>query len=440
MNEIRFREWAKVLAQADVPGRQKASWVITLKWFLGYCRRSRAGVTVQSAREFIEWAQQEKDAQPWQVEGWKEAIRWFFRAAKASGCGAREPSATQAGQATAHAQASTAKCPCEGNAGAGRREDPAWKTAFLTVVRRRHYSYRTEQSYLVWLERFARFCRTDDLAGRGPEDVKKFLDALALDQRLSASSQRQALNAVVFLLREVFGKEMGDFSDYRRAKTHPHSPAWLTPDEVQALLDQLEDRWALLASVAFGSGLRLMELLRLRVKDVDLEQEIITVRSGKGGKDRFVPLAQAVLVPLRAHLEKVRRLYESDRQAQVAGVWLPEGLERKYPKAGEEWPWFWVWPDSHLSLDPRSGVQRRHHVSDWDFQRRIKEAGGKARLNKRVTPHVLRHSFASQLLDGGCDIRTVQELLGHKSVETTMIYTHPMRKKGVGVKSPLDRI
>ena len=334
MNEIRFREWAKVLAQADVPGRQKASWVITLKWFLGYCRRSRAGVTVQSAREFIEWAQQEKDAQPWQVEGWKEAIRWFFRAAKASGCGAREPSATQAGQATAHAQASTAKCPCEGNAGAGRREDPAWKTAFLTVVRRRHYSYRTEQSYLVWLERFARFCRTDDLAGRGPEDVKKFLDALALDQRLSASSQRQALNAVVFV-REVFGKEMGDFSDYRRAKTHPHSPAWLTPDEVQALLDRLEDRWALLASVAFGSGLRLMELLRLRVESVDLEQEIITVRSGKGGKDRFVPLAQAVLVPLRAHLEKVRRCFKAIVRHRLPESGCPKDWSANIPKPGK---------------------------------------------------------------------------------------------------------
>jgi integron integrase len=308
------------------------------------------------------------------------------------------------------------------------------------VVRRRHYSYRTEQSYLVWLERFARFCRSEDLSVRGDKDIKAFLDELALKERLSASSQRQALNAVVFLLREVYGKELGDFSDYQRARARTHAPSWLTPNEVKLLLAQLEGRWGLLTCVAFGSGLRLMELLRLRVKDVDLEKEIVTVRAGKGDKDRFVPLAHVVVEPLRAHLSKVRQLYEEDRQAGVAGVWLPEGLERKYPKAGEEWPWFWVWPDDHLSLDPRSGVQRRHHVADWEFQRRIKEASIKAKLNKRVTPHVLRHSFASQSLDSGMDIRTLQELLGHKSVETTQIYTHVMQKPGLGVKSPLDRI
>jgi site-specific recombinase XerD len=206
------------------------------------------------------------------------------------------------------------------------------------------------------------------------------------------------------------------------------------------LLEQLEPRWVLLTCVAFGGGLRLMELLRLRVKDLDLEQEIITVRGGKGNKDRLTPLAHVVVEPLRAHLTKVRRLYEQDRQEQVAGVWLPDGLERKYPKAGEEWPWFWVWPDDHLSVDPRTGIQRRHHVSDRLFQMKIKDAATKARLNKRVTPHVLRHSFASQALDGGMDILMLKELLGHKSVETTMIYLHAMRKPGLGVKSPLDRI
>ncbi len=261
-----------------------------------------------------------------------------------------------------------------------------------------------------------------------------------MDQRLSASSQRQALNAVVFLLREVFGKELGDFSDYRRGKVRPHLPTWLTLEEVRSLLSQLPGSWSLITCVAFGGGLRLMELLRLRVKDVDLEQEIITVLGGKGDKDRLVPLAKVVVEPLRKHFETLRRLYEADRREQVAGVWLPDGLQRKYPKAGEEWPWFWLWPADHLSLDPRSGLYRRHHASDWEFQRILKQAAVRARLNKRVTPHVLRHSFASQALDGGMDLRTLQELLGHKSVETTMIYTHAMRKPGLGVKSPLDRI
>jgi integron integrase len=440
MKRIAFGQWAEMLARTDLPERRKESWAILLKWYLGFCRRSRAGVNVQSARDFIEWAQKEKQPQPWQVEGWKEALNWFFREAKNQGSdltvdAARPPHQTsniQCGAATN--QTPDKPMPTES------KQVPAWKTAFLTVVRRRHYSYRTEQSYLVWLERFARFCRTDDLRSRGPEDIKGFLDELALNERLSASSQRQALNAVVFLLREVYGKELGDFSDYRRAKVRTHAPEWLTPDEVTRLLEQLEGRWRLLTCVAFGGGLRLMELLRLRVKDVDLEQEIITVRGGKGNKDRFVPLAHVVVEPLRAHLSKVRRLYEQDRKAQVAGVWLPDGLERKYPKAGEEWPWFWVWPDDHLSADPRSGLKRRHHASDRLFQMRVKQAGYKAKLNKRVTPHALRHSFASHSLDAGYDIRTVQELLGHKSVETTMIYTHVMRKKGLGFRSPLDNL
>lgn len=188
-----------------------------------------------------------------------------------------------------------------------------------------------------------------------------------MDAQLSASSQRQALNAVVFFLREVCGQELGDFSDYRRAPVRPHAPTWLTRAEIQALLAQLDPPWGLMTQVAFGGGLRLMELLRLRVKDVDLEQEIITVRGGKGDKDRLVPLAHAAVEGLRAHLEKTRRVYDEDRRANVAGVWLPDALGRKYPRAGEEWPWFWVWPEAHLSLDPRAGVMRRHHASDRAF-------------------------------------------------------------------------
>jgi integron integrase len=430
MKEVCFPNWAEALAQADVAARQKRSWAITLRWYLSFCRRGRAGVTVQSARDFIGWAERAKRAEPWQVEEWKAAIRWFFRSA----------TCTAGAEAVAHPRSDVepGTSTVERTASAGAGLTLGWREAFLTVVRRRHYSYRTEQSYLVWLERFARFCRTEDLASRGAEDVKAFLDGLALDQRLSASSQRQALNAVVFLLREVFGRELGDFSDYRRARVYPHVPVWLTRAEMDALLGRLEPRWGLMTRVAFGGGLRLMELLRLRVKDVDLKQEIITVRAGKGNRDRLVPLAHSVVEPLRSHLEQARQLYEADRRAGVAGVWLPDGLERKYPRAGEEWPWFWVWPDDHLSVDPRSGVKRRHHVSERLFQMKVKEAGRQAGLNKRVTPHVLRHSFASQMLDRGYDIRTVQELLGHKSVETTQIYTHVMRKPGLGVRSPLD--
>jgi integron integrase len=213
---------------------------------------------------------------------------------------------------------------------------------------------------------------------------------------------------------------------------------WLTREEVQRLFGCLEDRTRLMAQVMYGGGLRLMELLRLRVKDLDLEQEIITVREGKRRKDRFAPLAHLLVEPLRAHLVRVRKIYDADRAAGVAGVWLPDRLERKYPNAGKEWPWFWVWPERTLSRDPRSGVFRRHHVLDRTLQVAIKVGAEKAGLNKRVTPHTLRHSFATHCVAKGYDIRTVQELLGHDSVETTQIYTHALGKPGLGVKSPLD--
>ncbi len=434
MEEVHFPDWQQWLERAELPERQRQSWAITVRWYLSFCRRGRGGVTHQSARDFIAWAQQVKSPEPWQLESWREALRWFFRTAKAT-------QARGAAESSPPREIEPDLTVAEPNASGGLDPAlPAWKRAFLTTVRRRHYSFRTEQSYLVWLERFARFLRSDELEGRGADDIKRFLDHLAGDQRLSASSQRQALNAVVFLLREAFGQELGDFSDYRRAPVRTHVPTWLTRGETESLLAQLAPGWALMAKVAFGGGLRLMELLRLRVKDLDLEQEIITVRGGKGDKDRLVPLAHSVVEPLQAHLGKIRARHEADRRAGVAGVWLPEALARKYPHAGEEWPWFWVWPEKQLTWDPRGGVQRRHHVSDRAFQRAIKEAARQAGLNKRVTPHVLRHSFASQLLDAGYDIRTVQELLGHKSVETTQIYTHVMRKPGLGVRSPLDRV
>ena len=332
MKEIAFTNWPERLAQAPLSDRQKESFAITIRWYLSFCRRGRGGVTLQSARDFIEWAREKKHPEPWKLESWREAIRWFFRAAKdAKDAEAqKDKSRVEVSNSNAPGEPSnppTGEAPAP-SGGAPTSAAPGWKTAFLTTVRRRHYSYRTERSYLVWLERFARFCRSDQLADRGGEDIKAFLDALALDQRLSASSQRQALNAVVFLLREVFGKELGDFSDYRRSKVRPHVPVWLTPAEMRALLDQLDERWALMTRVAFGGGLRLMELLRLRVKDVDLEEEIMTVRGGKGEKDRLVPLAHVTIEPLRVHLQAIRQVYDADRRQQVAGVWLPAGLAR----------------------------------------------------------------------------------------------------------------
>jgi integron integrase len=423
MKVIQFPEWAEILEGQELPNRLKQSFEITIRWFLNFCVRGRAQVTVQSARDFIEWAASERTPQPWQLEQWKEALRWFFREAKIH---------AKSKAAMPLAQEKSVWLPTD------QKNWPAWKVAFLTVVRRRHYSFSTEQSYLVWIERFARHVKIEALETLGEQQIAQFLDALALEERLSASSQRQALNALVFLYREVFKQELGDFSDFRRARVRPHLPVWLSRAEMQKVFENLEERGRLMAQVMYGGGLRLMELLRLRVKDVDLEQEIITIRGGKGNKDRRVPLAHALVDLTRVHLGVVLKLYEEDRQRELAGVWLPDSLERKYPKAGTEWPWFWFWPDDSLSEDPRSGLLRRHHVSDRLFQIAIKTAARKAGMSKRVTPHVLRHSFATHCLEKGYDIRTVQELLGHQSVETTQIYTHVMQKPGLGVRSPLD--
>jgi len=303
MREIRFTDWEEVLQGSRLPERQKQSWSITIRWFLSFCRRGRAPVHVQSARDFIEWAIREKQPEPWKLERWKEAIRWFFRQAQVQGTKTESP---EGGRSTIVAAEDSREVAL-----------PEWKSRFLTVARRRHYSYRTEQSYLVWIERFARHLNGRGLEEAGETEIKAFLDSMALSQRLSSSSQRQALNALVFLYREVLEKELGDFSDFRRAKVMPHAP------------------------VTF-------------------------------------------------------------------------------------------------SIDPRSGQFRWHHVDEATVHRAIKAAAARAGIAKRVSSHTFRHSFATHALQRGADIRTIQELLGHQDVSTTMIYTHVLQQGGFGMTSPLD--
>jgi len=402
-------------------------------------------VTFQSARDFLEVAQKERKPSPALLERWKEAIRWFFRAAKAEAESGRQKEEKHLASIhqTQRSDLADSPRPIEKGKGEGGKQieeegEADWSVRMRTVLRVRHYSYRTEQSYLSWGARFAGQVGEEKVGKAGDEEIKKFLESLARDQRISASTQRQALNAVVFLMREVYGKTLGDFSDYTRAKARPHFPTVLTRQEVERLFEQLEGTALTMVKTMYGSGLRLMELLRLRVKDVDLERGLVVVRFGKGGKDRVTPLGRELVGVLGEHLKRLRALHEEDRKNGVAGVHLPENLDRKYPNAGKEWPWFWLWPARGLSMDPRTGVERRHHVMERWFQVLVKEAARKAGLGKRVTPHVLRHSFATNLLESGADIRTVQELLGHESVETTQIYLHVMKKPGLGVRSPLD--
>jgi integron integrase len=272
----------------------------------------------------------------------------------------------------------------------------------------------------------------------GEIELREFLSDLATRQRAAAATQKQALNALVFLMREALGKVLEDFGDYARARNVKRLPVVLSRVECQELLGALEATPRLMAELMYGSGARLMELLRLRVKDVDVERRQLVIRAGKGGKDRVTVLPDVLKERLLAHRERLRQLHAEDEATGAPGVWLPEGLDRKYPNAGKSWEWQWFFPSRERSKDPQTGLLRRHHVLDATFQNAIRKAALRAGLNKRVSPHVLRHSFATHLLESGTDIRTLQELLGHKNVMTTQIYTHVMAKPGIGVRSPLD--
>jgi integron integrase len=271
-------------------------------------------------------------------------------------------------------------------------------------------------------------------------DIKGFLTHLAVDRSVAAATQRQALSALVFFFREVLGRDPADLSDYTASSRPRRVPDVLTADECLMLFDRMDGTAKLMAQLQYGAGLRVMELLRLRVQHIDLARGIVTVRAGKGGKDRVTVLPDGLKAPLAEHLLRLRDLFDADRAAGTAGVWLPPPVEHKIPKAGERWEWQWLFPSRELSTDPRSGLRRRHHVLDGAYQTAVRNAARAAGLTKRVTPHVLRHSFATHLLQAGHDIRTVQDLLGHAHVETTMIYTHVLNKPGVSVKSPFDRL
>jgi integron integrase len=274
----------------------------------------------------------------------------------------------------------------------------------------------------------------------GAAEVVEFLSDLAVNGHVASSTQNQALSALVFLYREVLGRELEGLDSAVRARRPAQLPVVLARSEVKAILDLLEGRHHLVASILYGSGLRLMECLRLRVKDIDFERKHITVREGKGNRDRATVLPRATATILLQHLERVRLLYDEDREQGRGGVYLPNALERKYPAAPYEWPWFWVFPASAISRDPRSGQQRRHHIMESGPQRAIRRAALRARITKRVSPHTLRHSFATHLLEAGTDIRTIQVLLGHRDVKTTMIYTHIVDRGPLGVQSPMDRL
>jgi len=446
MKSVHFPRWAEVLSGVDLDGHVRESYEVTIRWYLSWCAKQGLTCSVESARSFVEWAAREKAASDWMVERWKEAIRWFFMSAKS--------------QVGIGGKASSTRAPVYGGEDAGNNfskrmrearmerdleaEEPILaatkdEARILAVMRRRGMSLRTERSYVRWYRDFLKHAGGDvTMTAAG---VKSYLDYLAMERAVSASTQKGALNALVFVAREVFEVELGEIGEFVRAKNRKRIPVVMTKKEMRSFFGELSGEKLLMARVQYASGLRVSELCRLRVQDLDAERGQLVVRSGKGNKDRVAPLPLVLKKELDAHLAGVRELFECDLESgDLAGVYLPEALARRHSNAGRDWRWQWVWPSREISRDPRSGLQRRHHVLPNSYQRMLVAAAKKAGLSKRVSSHTLRHSFATHLLEDGVDIRSVQDLLGHSNIETTQVYLHVMQKPGAGVRSPLETL
>ncbi|MEI8311947.1 MAG: integron integrase, partial [Verrucomicrobiota bacterium] len=396
--------------------------------------------------------------QIWQVRQAEESLRVFYREVEPAGWAKNWPvdlmrnlefgMRNEKGDPASGDAAPVPRPPTAGGAArfAGRvdtGELPAKYQNFFDLVeealRTERYAYRTEQTYLEWVKRFLIFAVPRTRRELKWEDAKEYLDYLTVIRRVSSGTQNQALSALQFLFGTVLKRKAGGRRELERAPQTVRVPTVLTREEVGRLLEGMDGPGKLMAELMYGAGLRVMECARLRVKDLDFGNGYIVVRGGKGDKDRRAPLPRKLAKSLEAQLEQAKDRWERDRKMGVAGVFMPEALAVKYVNAGKEWPWFWLFPSSGLSIDPWTNVERRHHADPNGVQKLVKRAALRAGLTKPVTPHTLRHSFATHLLEGGADIRTVQELLGHSDVSTTMIYTHVLGRPGSMAVSPLDR-
>lgn len=406
--------WRKDLnASRSVGNFDKGGYAMVLEWFENYRLRKEFKAGREAAKSF--WRHEvlgkEVTREDWQLEQWAEAMHWYLEWLE--NCVA---------------------------IGADHRSLPERMRTFAEGVgARRGLALRTRQTYGSWIARYAIFAEEDHLAMK-PETARAYLTHLVVKEKKAFATQKQALNALAFFFKDACGMESVDLKVKFR-KTRKRIPVVMTSSEVRLLLGLLEDRYELAAKLQYGSGVRLNELVSLRVKDLDLERGMLTVRCGKGDRDRTTIIPSGLKEELKIHLERVRQVFEKDRAGMLPGVQIPGALGRKFSKAGETWPWFWVFPAPKESTDPVSGIQRRHHLHGKVYGEAVKRAAEKAEIPKRITTHVLRHSFATHLLERGTDIRTIQELLGHEDVATTQIYTHVVTGANqLGVVSPLDSV
>ncbi|PXA02839.1 hypothetical protein DDZ13_15080, partial [Coraliomargarita sinensis] len=440
MTTISFPNWSDALQSSDLPKQERERHRIIINWFLGHLKRECCPATKISAQDFIEHLVDTRHPADWQVKQWTDGLNWFFREAptRRRVADRKDPPCVAESDGADKAEEEAEEAVSEAEFEDGRRHyahtvaemqakvgmDP-WYEEATRLMRVRHMAYRTEEAYLGWLRRMERYLNhKDGLEAFGEKDLKGFLSFLAVEEGVAAGTQRQALNAGVFFLREVRKMELGDFSDYVKADPKKYYPVVYSKGEIKRLLDRMRGKWSLMARLQYGCGLRISEVCRLRIKDVDLERGKLYVRASKGDKDRCVPLPKSLREPLVKHLEKIRSLHDADRKGDVPGAYMPNALDKKMPKAGKRWEWFWVFPMDRLSRDPRAAdaPKRRHHILPRAYQKHLSVAATEAEIPKRSNSHVLRHSYATHLLENGSNIRTVQELLGHTCVETTMIY------------------
>ena len=436
----------EVLEEVGIPERERgfyAHWV--RQFFNRFPGRKRRELGPQEIADFLHAMEKDSHMEAWQQTQARDALILYYEQFR--GISLRDLPAPSAESLSGSELTSPRQIKPQGElpkpsfqGGEDGADLEALYEAVSTAMRVKKYAYRTEKTYWQWIRRFVRHHNLRKPSDMGASEIHAFLAHLAFSEQVAASTQNQALNAVVFLYREVLKQDVGDFSSFPRARRGKRLPVVCSRKEIQNLISEMDGVEALVVKLLYGTGMRVSEGLRLRVQDVNFDTHEIMVRGGKGNKDRRVPLPKSLVDALRAQLDGRRALFESDREEKLHEVKLPGALAKKYKNAPYEWKWQWVFPADDVSTDPRSGRRLRHHLLPIRIQRAVRRAAQDARITSRVTPHTLRHSFATHLLESGQDIRTVQELLGHADVKTTMIYTHVLNKGPLGVASPLDSL